>query len=382
MNTQSRSPKYTIAKLVRAYVSQALPGPEAAQALRAGIRSPNDIIRCETIPESHELKRQAILARDALEAVTNGMDSDEALAQSSALGPDSVVYPWVLLAHGLRAFQNGGIRDAGEILGGIPRDCLAARAKDILDGLTGPEIEGAPGSGAFRRGLYQDGDILKSLAEEMYEALDEGLVDFFLSVAARLLRETQKRDRAASEELLMAIWEELARRDLDPPEFETLALSLFGEPEYLRLKGLSLADRQDPEALCYLVQAAALDLARNPKPAGLNAWALLLGGLARECAPLISDGEAEGARARADLGERLTLVCQRLRPAYAASLDPASESLDSGIGFLLELGRHYATPTRKRTDPGAEPKPHHQAGTRHRISAAREKGRRRQLELF
>jgi hypothetical protein len=86
--------------------------------------------------------------------------------------------------------------------------------------------------------------------------------------------------------------------------------------------------------------------------------------------------------ARDGLRERLDVVIQRLRPAYAASLGSALGSQANGIGFLLELGRHYSKPTRDSIGTEAEPSPYHPSGARHRIGAAREKGRRRQLELF
>lgn len=286
MNAFKSKDQQAIAKLVRAFVSPSTP-PEALaeviSALRASVRSPSDIIGCETIPDRHFLKIEALVVRDAFEAATNGMSSPEAFSALDGLSDESVFAPWKHLVHAILAFHECDCARVRIALARIPANSFPGKTSSIwrdalerIEGAKKASFSGIVEGDRFLSRLFPQSDSLASLAEEISEALNEGMHDLFVSGCGRFLRELVLRSKEAAARAALFILKAIDARGESPDDFLLLLKACLGEAESLRLTALYLSESRPSLALLFWIKAASRALEGNNDREAIAAWALVI----------------------------------------------------------------------------------------------------------
>jgi hypothetical protein len=369
MNVHKSKDQQAIAKLVRAFVSPSTAPQAMAEvvcALKSSIRSPSDIIRCETIPDQHFLKREALVIRDAFEAATNGMSAPDAFQALEGIQGDSVFAPWKDLIAAVAAFYDGNEAELSKALARIEPDSFSGRAAGLWEEIFSRMRRGDPGYGQardraaalnFLEKLFPESDSMSIQAEELIEALDEGMTDLFNSGCGRFFRELSQRSRGAAVRAALFILSKIDAKGQSPDDFLSILKSCFGEAESLRLTALYLSDSRPTLALLFWIKAASRSLEESPGEESLAAWSLVLERAAERAAAAEKLGKGRAGEFRAALDplvERFTGIARLIMPDIASPLAAnARERLSSvarvcRAAFTTGNGKRAARGTRKR----------------------------------
>jgi hypothetical protein len=267
-----------IGRLVRAFVSPSTPAselPRVVDGLRDAIRSPSDIISCETIPDDHPLKLEALAARDAFEAVTNGMSSPEAFEALERIGERAVFRPWADAIRAIAAFYANDIPAAEDFAAKSGGRGFLSRTGPLWTALLqrSGRVKAAHGwLGPFLSKLFPEADSLVLGVEEFREALDQDLSEQAVARAARIVRTLAELSPQKAHEAILAFLGEIDERGMDPDPFIRSWRALAGESATLRLVSLFLGGKRPCLALLYWLKAAAVEMAARPDRVEFAAW--------------------------------------------------------------------------------------------------------------
>ncbi len=381
MNSSKAREHQHIAKLVRAFVSPSTPPEALAEvvlALQSSVTSPNDILGCETIPESHFLKQEALIVRDAFEAATNGMTAPDAFIALESLPATSVWSPWKALIGAILAFYQA---DRGRIeteLAKIPPASYPARLKGLMGALLARQSSNQPlmpralrEADPFMERLFPDSDSLSVIAEEIGEALREGMIELCMASCARLLRELRQRSEACARAAALLILAQIEENAAPADDFLNVMGGLFGEAEALRITALYLSDSRPLLALLVWAKAGARALEESSSELDIAAWALVIDQAASRARSTLEDGYGFPPEFLAALEPELgrffraaRILSPEIGPALGLSTPKAAIGSSPGLSSLSSLAARYK--------PAAK-------------APAQERGRKRlksQLELF
>jgi len=270
MEIQRSRDRQRLSRLARAYLSSSPGSAERAAAeagLQASMRSPAEMLACQSVSDDHQLKREAMAARDAFEAATNGMDSPEAEAALAALDHNSVFQPWAYLARAIRAFQRGDRSSAEAWCARLPPASFPALGARLIAG------DGwGDAAASFAEALFPPDDGLGRLADDMREALRQGLADMAATRAARLLRALSERPEGRDRAAALAILKEFDEVGADPDPLIRALRGIYGEREALRLVALYLRPRRPRLGLLYWLKAACLAFRGDGDEEEARAW--------------------------------------------------------------------------------------------------------------
>jgi hypothetical protein len=358
MNSNKAKEHHHIAKLVRALVSPSTPESglgDVVRALAEAVRSPNDIIFCETIPDTHFLKREALAVRDAFEAATNGMTAPDAFQALEAIPGTSVFFPWKLLVQAILDFYAGDSGGARALLERIPAGSFPRHALGLWASIEERSRSARPHAALSRAlakpdpfldNLFPASDSLSVVAEEISEALDEGMMDLCMAACSRLLRELRQRSDSAARQAALLILRELDGKGASVDEFLRLMGSAFGEAEALRLTALYLSEARPLLALLFFFKAGAAGLEADPAEAELAAWSLVIERAAQVAKAALDDDPESRNEFMAALEPAATRFFSR------AALIRGEAAGDGGEDPFVLVSR---IASRYRASPGARP---------------------------
>lgn len=188
---------------------------------------------------------------DAFEAVTNGMNTPEALGQLEAQAVNKETAEWVDVIHAIQAFYSQDFKKMDNLLNRIPAESTAGSLKNVLYQMSGMQKETVkltyPEEKLYRR-ITENSRFLSSAVRQLKESIEYG-EDLFAENASLLIKETKHKTPEAAERLALWSFSACIENGFDDEALADNILMLFGQAEGLRIIALSLIEKEPESAL-------------------------------------------------------------------------------------------------------------------------------------